>query len=504
MKWHEILQAPNLNNHRTECSIFAGMESARDLLMWLLRQGNECEWLEFKENYHSADEIGETISALANGACLQQQSHGYLVFGVKDNLDFTGTSFDPAREKKGNEIIENWIIQRLSPKVDFIIRNEIIDGKRTVIVEIPAAKDQPVKFSNESFIRISSISRKLKDFPDKERKIWGSRPDTAFVKEIAKRGLHAQDVIDLLDTQSVFDLLKKPYPSGREETLQKLIEENLIIKERGQFGITNLGAVLFAKRMDNFPTVARKATRLIIYEGSDKLKTIRDVHGRMGYATAFEAFINYVHGQLPANEEITRVIRQTVNMYPKEAIREIVANALVHQDFSESGTGPTVEIYSDRIEVTNPGIPLLKTTRFIDGYKSRNEALASMMRRMGICEEKGSGIDRVVYLSELFQLPAPDFRALENQTQAILYAHRKLSEMDKQDKVRACYQHCSLRYVSNNQMTNQSLRERFKIESQNAAIASRIIADTVEADLIKLEDPENKSKKYAKYVPFWA
>jgi predicted HTH transcriptional regulator len=191
-------------------------------------------------------------------------------------------------------------------------------------------------------------------------------------------------------------------------------------------------------------------------------------------------------------------------MYPQEAIRELVANTLVHQDFEETGSGPMIEIYEDRIEITNPGLPLIKPLRFIDEYQSRNELLASLMRRIGICEEKGSGIDRVIALSELFQLPAPDFREMEKHTKVILYAHKKLSGMDRQDKIRACYQHCCLRYVSNDHMTNQTLRDRFKIEDQNAAIASRIIGDTLDAGLIKLEDPANKSRKYVKYIPAWA
>ena len=53
-------------------------------------------------------------------------------------------------------------------------------------------------------------------------------------------------------------------------------------------------------------------------------------------------------------------------------------------------------------------------------------------------------------------------------------------------------------------MTNQSLRERFGIEEQNSAIASRIIRDTLESKLIKEDDPESNSRKYKKYIPFWA
>jgi len=89
-------------------------------------------------------------------------------------------------------------------------------------------------------------------------------------------------------------------------------------------------------------------------------------------------------------------------------------------------------------------------------------------------------------------------------TQAILFAHKDFNDMNKTDKIRACYQHCALLYVNNERMTNQTLRERFKIKEENYSIASRIMRDTLEASLIKLENPDNKSKKYTTYVPFWA
>ncbi|MUG93423.1 hypothetical protein F7734_13685 [Scytonema sp. UIC 10036] len=126
------------------------------------------------------------------------------------------------------------------------------------------------------------------------------------------------------------------------------------------------------------------------------------------------------------------------------------------------------------------------------------------MRRINICEERGSGIDKVVDVVEVFQLPAPAFKVTESHTQAILFAYKKLADMDKEDRIRACYQHACLRFVSNEQMTNSSLRKRFSISSENASIASRIITDTIKAGLIKPYDPSSESKKHTKYVPFWA
>ena len=105
---------------------------------------------------------------------------------------------------------------------------------------------------------------------------------------------------------------------------------------------------------------------------------------------------------------------------------------------------------------------------------------------------------------EEYQLPAPEFIVQERHTKVVLYAPMLFNDMEKRDRIRACYQHCCLRYLANEKMTNQSLRDRFMIEEHNASIASRIISDTLDNDLIKKEDPDSKSRKFPKYIPFWA
>jgi ATP-dependent DNA helicase RecG len=113
--------------------------------------------------------------------------------------------------------------------------------------------------------------------------------------------------------------------------------------------------------------------------------------------------IRFIMGQLPQNEVIEDALRKEVKLVPEVAIREVVANALIHQDFSMTGASVMAEIYANRVEISNPGEPLVPVDRFIDGYQSRNERVADLMRRMHICEEKSSGIDRLVQAAEAFQ-----------------------------------------------------------------------------------------------------
>ena len=189
--------------------------------------------------------------------------------------------------------------------------------------------------------------------------------------------------------------------------------------------------------------------------------------------------------------------------YPEMSIREIFGNIVVHQCFEEEGF-PTVEIFEDRIEFSNPGTPLISVDRFIDEYKSRNDVLTDIMRRMGFCEEKGSGMDKAVMSNESFLLPAIGIRVQENRTVVILFARKTWAETDRQERLMACYQHACIKYVNHQVMTNQSLRERFNIEEQNAAMVSRVIRDAIAEGLVKEEDPDNASRKFKRYIPYWA
>jgi len=277
-----------------------------------------------------------------------------------------------------------------------------------------------------------------------------------------------------------------------------------VLSDAGKWNITNFGAILFAKKLQNFSTLDRKAVRLIQYKGNSRIETVRELEGAKGYAVGFERIIDYIKTLLPSNEKIGKAFRAEVPMYPELALRELVANAIIHQDFSIGGTGPMIELFSDRLEITNPGVPLVDTQRFLDSPpQSRNEAVASFMRRIGICEERGSGIDKVVFQTELYQLPAPIFEETDKHTRAVLFAYKSNKEMDNEDRIRASYLHCCLKYVNREPMNNASLRERLDIGDVNSATASRVIKMTVNAGLIRLYDTAANRKAY-RYVPYWA
>ncbi len=477
------------------------------LLQELLDQPSETEWLEFKKNGIAPEEVGEYLSALSNAACLHEKTAAYLVFGIEDKTQaVVGTNFQPKMSKVGNEELENWLARLFNPRVDFKIEEFDIEEKRVVVFIIEPAHNRPTAFKNTGFIRVGSYKKKLFDYPEKERKIWQKHRQVHFENEIALSGCTDGDVLKFLDYPSYFRFLNINLPENKSAILEKLISE-IFVKKRsdGKYDIYNLGAILFANQLSDFKDLSRKALRVIFYEKNDRLNAIKEWVSAPGYVVGFLQIADFIESQLPQSELIEKAVRHQVKMYPDLAIRELLANALIHQDFSMRGTGPMVEIFKDRMEITNPGQPLINTLRFLDhNPTSRNEQLASFFRRVNFCEERGSGIDKVISSVESFQLPAPNFIGGDNYLRVILYGYKALRSMTKQDRNRACYQHCCLKYVNGDFATNKSLRERFEVPEQNYSIVSRIIADAVKEGLIKLYDTESKSKKHASYVPFWA
>lgn len=473
-------------------------KEVEQLLSIILDYGRECEWIEFKDS--NAGEIGEYISALANSATLYDKEEAYLVFGIDDKTkEIKGTNLNFTDKD------EIRLRSLLDPKIDFCSYNLIKNEKNIIIFVIESAKQYPIKYRNEAYIRINSCKTKLSKHADKEKKLWLKLSNQKFETTVARKCNDEEEILSLLDYSNFYRLLKIPIANNKTEIIEKLTEYKLIRRKNGKFCITNLGAILFSYDLNNFDSLQRKAIRVVMYQGKNKVAASKfDEIFAEGYAISFEQVIKIIELNLPVNEVLSNTIREEKKLYPMIAIREFVANALIHQDFLISGSGPMIEIYEDRIEITNPGVPLIAVDRFIDhAPESRNEKLAFMMRQIGICEERGSGVDRAIMACELYQLPAPNIQNEDNYTRVTLYAPKSLSGMENTDKIRAVYQHCVLKYVMNEYMTNESLRTRFGIEDKNYSTASRIIKLAIKTGVIKQLSPELKANRYQKYIPYW-
>lgn len=482
------------------------MQNLEILVKELIKLPEEVQWLEFKHNNYNPDMIGKDISALANGAALKEKSYAYMIWGIDDKThEIVGTDYNIQNLKKGEQELENWLRSLLSPNADFNSYNIKMNNKNICVLIISCAANQPVKFERASYIRIGSYTKKLNEYPEVEAKLWENLRNIKFEDRLAKTDLSPTEVFKSLEYAKYFELKNLTMPLNEESILHYLIKEEVLVKQdNGLFAVTNMGAILFAKNLLDFPKIARKSMRIIQYKGKNRMDMLREYTENKGYAVDFENMVNYMETILPSEELITDVLRKKQTAYPKIAIRELMANALIHQDFTITGTGPVVEIFENRIEVSNPGVPLVDIYRIIDNPpKSRNEKLAALMRRLGICEELGTGWDKIIISCESMQLPAPKIDLYEENTKVTIFSTIPYTSIANEDRLWACYLHACIKYVQGEEVTNRSLRERFGLETTSSGSISRLIKEAVEKEFIKPFDP-NTAPRYMKYIPIWA
>ena len=430
----------------------------------------------------------------------------YFIWGIDDEThEIVGTNYDLHNLKKGNQELENWLRYLLSAHADFEYKTVIMERKTVGVIVIRAAMNLPVTFEKQEYIRVGSYTKLLREYPAIQSRLWNKLQNQKFEEQIAKKDLSTEAVLDLLHYEVYFKLLTMPLPHQSNEVLNYLETDEIVIKQdNGLYSITNLGAILLAKKITDFPRVARKVLRIIQYEGKNKLYRLRENPPETGgYAVVFEDIMRYIHALVPAKETIENGLRKKQAVYAIEAIREIVANALIHQDFSITGAGPMVEIFSNRIEITNPGRPLIDVFRIVDTPpRSRNEKLSALMRRMRICEESGTGWDKSVIACEIMQLPAPRMDVYEESTKVTLLSEMKFSDLSTKDRLWGCYLHACIRYIQGDYLTNRSLRERFGLKTTSSGMVSRIIKEAIAQNLIRPFDQET-APRYMKYIPIW-
>lgn len=489
-----------------EDMIYEKEEYYKSLVERLRKLPEETEWLEYKVNNEDPTTIGEYISAISNSAAIVGREKGYILWGINNAThEVVGTKFSPKQAKVGGEEIENWLMYALNPRVDFKFTEIKTQEGKVVVLEIPRATSRPTRFKDNEFIRVGSYKKKLKEFPEKERKLWISFESTPYELRTAMENVNAAEVTELLDCAAYYTMMKQPLPSNRDGIIHNMMDEEFIREmDNGKYEITNMGALLFAKNINNFQHLKRKAIRVIQYKGAGRTNAIREQVFTQGYAIEFDAVSRYAMTLIPQEEEIGGGLRQEHTMFPEKAIREMLGNMIIHQDLTMHGAGPMLEVFNTRVEASNPGSLLVDVNRIIDtAPHSRNEAIASFLRIIRICEERGSGFDRMEEGMCALKIPAPKVETGDDFARTKLYWYNKLNEWSKEEKIRTCYLYTCYCYVNDIPVANVILRERFGVEEKNKAIISRITKDTVQAGFIKLVD-ENAAPKMRRYIPYWA
>lgn len=446
----------------------------------------------------SYDTLGKYICAMANTAVIKQEPYIYAFWGVDSNKNVIGSDFiAPAPQE---------LARHLSSNVEFKLVEVFLNSNRTIVLEVQKAFGSTIQYDgiefvideNEQPVELIGISQ------DAE-KLWGiiNSQNDNFASKIALKNVSSNEVMQYLDCESFFQLLERPLPNNPLSVMSTLSEFKFIVEQNtGKYNITNLGALLLARRISLFETVTYKAIRVLIYSGNNNTAHAHEQIGGKGYLVGFSGLIKYIQEHIPKMEYIDGAIRKHKDMFPIISIRELVANAIIHQDLNEKGS-PIISIFDDHIVISNPGIPIIEKERFIDNPPySRNESLAAAMHKAGICEERGSGYDKVVTFIEENNLPAPEITIHERRTSVTLWKEKSFDQLSKDELIQICYSHTCLNYVQGKPTNNASLRARFNLSEEERYKISRAFKPTVIEGLIK--EKEGTGPKNREYIPFWA
>lgn len=462
---------------------------------------NEIDWK--LELTTKPEKLSKHLSAMAN-----LPGGGYLVFGIEDKagqvVGISKQNIDSIIER-----ISNISRDSLNPVVKIDHSIELYQSKALLFIHIHESSVKPVHTANgtleDTFIRTGGSTRKASRQEIGALMLNSKNPQ--FEELHSSKIKSETEVLALLDYAAIYKLLKTPIPQSADEIMRFLESERMIENFDGAgYYITNLGALSAAHSLNDFDGLTRKSIRVIKYKGKNKLVTEKEYPMNKGYAIAFEELMGLLDALLPGSEIIKKALREETTIYPEIALRELIANALIHQDFAVKGSGPMIEIFTDRVEISNPGklLPTKKIDRLIRTTpESRNELLASVFRRFNICEERGSGFEKAVAHIELYGLPPLKFEELENSFRVTMYSPKTFAEMTVSERIEASYQHSIIQYYARGGMTNTSLRERFKMHEKQRSQVSRVIKDSVAMNRIKPKDPNNPSSKFTEYVPYW-
>lgn len=446
---------------------------------------------------NKTDKLAQHICAFAN-----MRKGGFLAFGINDDATFATMSKEEIEEisNKLANIAKNnlaWSIQLEHAVIDY-------HGHAILFVRIPEQTNKPIYLRGKDIFDayIRSNGRSFKMSREQVFEMMAQSHGLSFEDRVAKSTVKSDEVEKLLDCPKLFELLKKNMPSDRNRMLHLMSEYGLIVDKGDDFDILNMGAILFAKKLKDFPSLNGKEIIARRYNGTNNRILSLEYVCDSGYAVGFDDLVGFV-GRNTSTEKI-EVLRKAVPTYPIVAIRELVANMMVHQDFAIKGMPLTIEIFDNRLTFTNPGSSLNDINRLIDlPPHSRNEKMAQVMFLLNMCERRGSGIDRATDAIGQMKLPAYKAQSGDDYTRMTLYPKKRISEMTRGERIAVCYQHACLLYEDGASINNQSVRERFNLNKNQSALVSRILNDTMESGLIKLKDPEILSRRYANYIPFY-
>lgn len=463
------------------------------LVEQLMMLPRETRQVEFKaaSGLYSHEKALEYCAALAN------EGGGHLILGVTDRPPraVCGTQAFP-----NTQDAEHKLHRKLGLRVE--VDELTIDGGRVVVIEVGARPvGRPVVLDGRYLMR---QGESLVDMtPDRLRVIF-AETEPPFLETAQASGLSADAVEGVLATQEFFALSGAAVPGTATQRCHALAANGVLTDEGGTFGITGLGSALLARRMSDFPVLLSRRLRFVQYGGSTRTSARRDVLTERGYALEFGPLLELVNASVPVDERIHAAHRVSVPMYNPVALRELLANAIAHQDFQAHPSLIAVELYDDRLEVTKPGEPLLDPRRFAEDTRPRNLALALMMRELKMCEARGSGVQRTLEANEETGAADPKFHTGDGVTKAVLIGKHDFMTMSGSERNWAVFMHACRMWAGRHPMTNNTFRNRYGLTDGRSSLVSLHIQQAMDEGLVVPMDAESSSRRYARYIPFYA
>ena len=361
------------------------MDKYIDLLETLLSYKDEYEWLDFKENWFSKDEIGEYISAIANGAALCGKEFGYIVWGVNDaTKEAVGTTVNFNKDID-NEPYKHYLARNLTPKISFETVEFKYNEARIVMLIIPQSKSIVTKFKNEAFIRIGSSKEKLSKYPE-----WEIKLNNTLVNGYPTIvNVAAPDYAQELTFEKLFMYYGAKGLTLRHDTFEKTL------KLKNKDNKYNIMAYILSDQ-NEIPI------RVSIFSGIDKSAPLYSVKefGNTCILYSMDKILEYgdAINIIQADERNRISERIDVPLFDYEAYHEAILNAFIHNKWLTLN-GPQIGIFTERIEILSHGG--LALDQDIEGFYSGasipvNEILASIFLQLRISERSGRGVPKIV------------------------------------------------------------------------------------------------------------
>ena len=368
------------------------MLSIAEIVADCISYSEEQNWFEYKDCWYEPDGIGEYISSLSNAAAMLGKEEGYLIWGIHNSThELTDTKFNYHQDVK-NEPLEHYLARNITPGIYFRFDEDMIDGKRVVVLRVPAAHTVPTAYKTVRYLRIGSSKVNLAKFPEREAELF----------RVLNTGLPNLVNTESRFTNLTFDQLFLYYDLHGIKLNKKSFKKNLeLLTKDGKYN-------MLAQLLSDEPHIP---IRFAVFSGKDKTSTMYTVRefGNMCLLMSLDKVLDFGDTiNIPqADERDRKVERKEVMLFDKDAFHEAVINAFVHNMWV-NGDAPMFTAYEDRIEIVSLGtLPPNQTKEGFFGGVSIpvNQKLSEILLQLHISEKSGRGVPRITaaYGEEAFQ-----------------------------------------------------------------------------------------------------